>query len=119
MKCKAQNKQGMPCNAKPMNNGYCFRHNPETKEQAINASVKGGSVKWNELNLPNLKITNIKAIPKALIQVINEIRTGLIPCKEANSIGYLINILKGAYELSDITKRLEAIEERINNENPV
>ena len=43
--CLATRTDGNPCKAHPSTSGYCWWHDPDRREQMLNASRKGGSRK--------------------------------------------------------------------------
>ncbi len=118
MICKSTNKQGKPCKAKPMANGYCFRHNPETIQERKIASYNGG--KGNNHNICEIEaieVNSILDIPKYLVNLINAIIQGKADIKTTNAIGYLTGHLIKAFvegeqakQIQDILARLDEIE---------
>jgi hypothetical protein len=116
MECKSLTKYGNPCKAKPMANGYCFKHNPETREQDIQSCSEGG--KANKHSIPDLEaveINSVQDIPDFIVSVINEVRTGETDIKTANAMGYLTGHLIKAYDTAELEKRIEAIENNLND----
>ena len=95
------------------NSNYCVSHDPAMREVKFEAVKKGGaSESYEKLNLalPPLIIGNSSDVIKATVQTINELRSGALPPKVANTIGYLLGIALKAFEQADLNNRLQVIE---------
>lgn len=118
MNCKAISSNGKHCKASVLKGGdYCYWHSPETKESRAEAGRKGGLNRKKLYDLETIGIEGILDIPKFLIQVINEVRTGKNDIKLGNVQGYLTGHLIKAYvegeqakQIQDILARLDEIE---------
>lgn len=115
MQCDFFKNDGLRCEANAMiDSKYCFTHNPDTKEQLHEAATKGGKMpKRNKLDLPPVSIKNTGDIVILIEDTINLVRSGEIPVNVANSLGYLGTVALKALEMSDLEKRIEAIETTI------
>src|SRR3989344_202900 len=88
---------------------YCLSHHPDKENTRLERAKKGGSAEsYKKLNLKLEPITikNSSDIMQAVIQVINEVRSGTIPPRIATRIGYLLGIALKAFELSEIDQRV-------------
>jgi hypothetical protein len=69
---------------------FCFRHNPETLKEQLEASTRGGN--HNRVLHLNLKPVSLRT-PAAVLEVIEEtvnlVRSGQMPTNAANTIGIL------------------------------
>ena len=95
------------------NSQYCINHEDSMKDIKQLAVAKGGaseSYQALDLNLPPLTINSSADIVSATVQIINELRTGQLPPKIANTVGYLLGIAIKAFEVSEIDKKLETID---------
>ena len=117
MKCKANKSDGTRCNANSMHgSNYCFRHNKTLKEQAFKASSNGGKAKrqYHQLG-KEMKLETPNDIKKLMAVAINSLWTGKMPASNpAGSLGYLAKTFLEAYEKSNLEKRVEELEKRIN-----
>lgn len=116
MKCKANKKDGNRCNANSMRGSeYCFRHNNEVKEEAHKASSNGGKAKRQYHKLgEKMKIETPKDIKKLMAEAINSLWTGNMPASNpAGSLGYLAKTFLEAHDKSELEKRVEELEKRI------
>ena len=120
MKCKARKSDGEQCQANAMHGGeYCFRHDQETREQALNASSDGGKAKrqYNQLGR-RMKLDTPKDIKKLMEKAINSLWTGRMPASNpAGSLGYLAKIFLEAFDKSELETRVEELEKRLNQAN--
>jgi len=116
MQCNFFKEDGLRCSAAALKegDGFCFTHEPEAKQAHREASIKGGSAsKCNDLNLPPLSLKSTQDVIILLEDTINALRSGDIKEKTATTVGYLANILLGAFEKSNLENRLEAVENLI------
>src|SRR3990167_9153092 len=105
MKCKAVKSNGAQCQANAMHGGvYFFRHNQETREQALSASSEGGKAKRQYHQLGgSMKLDTPKDIKKLMEKAINSLWTGRMPASNpAGSLGYLAKIFLEAFDKSEL-----------------
>lgn len=112
--CEFIKEDGEQCGAYAVaNSDYCVSHDPTMREVKLEAVKKGGaseSYKTMNIALSPLTINNSSDVVKATIQTINELRTGTLPPKVANTIGYLLGIALKGFEQADLNNRLQVIE---------
>jgi len=110
--CKYIKQDGEQCQAKAIKESdYCFTHNPATKIEKHLAVVKGGlASKKVKLALEPLSIKTPQEVGKLLEDTINGVRSGEIPPKIANTIGYLAGHALKALEASNLDQRVEIVE---------
>ena len=78
------------------------------------AVIRGGySIKKVGELLPSISIKSIHDVSSLIEDTINRIRTEPLTHHQANSIGYLSGILLKAIEVGEYEKRLEALEQKI------
>jgi hypothetical protein len=117
MKCEYIKPNNDQCGANAMTDSkFCFRHNPDTEVERNIATLKGGyALKTPDKPLPPVKLQSINDISGLIEDTINRIRTEPLSHHQANSIGYLSGILLKSFEISEYEKRLEALEQRVND----
>ncbi len=120
MYCRGVNKQGKPCRAQAMANGWCYRHNPDIK-QSIKAlaSARGGRKIDRKAMLMTYAPIDLKTPQGALdaiTRAINDVRQGNIDAKTSNAIVQLIDAHNNAVRLADLEARLTAIEAQLNRQ---
>lgn len=116
MKCEYLKQNNSQCGANAMTDSkFCFRHNPETEVERNIAVLKGGyALKSPGEPLPPVKLKSIEDIAGLIEDTINRIRTEPLSHHQANSIGYLSGILLKSFEAGEYERRLEALEQKIN-----
>ncbi|PJC32744.1 hypothetical protein CO049_02020 [Candidatus Roizmanbacteria bacterium CG_4_9_14_0_2_um_filter_36_12] len=118
MKCIYIKEGGEQCNAFAMGNSqFCYLHNPDItdEEKRIN-QTKGGKSNIIRVNgsLPLIRAKTSQEVAGLLEKTINEVRSGELDPRIANTIGYLAGHLIKAIEVGEVEKRINAIEEVIN-----
>ena len=118
MKCSYANNATI-CQANSMKGcQFCFYHNPDISDQEKKqAQIKGGKGKNGKIKrvMPKMSIKTTQAVVVLIEDTINAVRGGQMDVRIANCLGFLSGHLIKALEASDITKRLELIEETISN----
>lgn len=118
MQCKQLKSDGSKCKAKAMqNSGYCFTHNPATREAHKQATTKGGSVTKPQAELVDIGI-DLKDPNNTLIllaDTISRVRRvqadGSMDIKTANCIGFLTSKMLEAQRQITMEQRLTKLEE--------
>lgn len=111
-KCQHSKEGGERCEAWAMTDSeFCFRHNPETKEERALASARGGMTpKKNGHPLPPIEIGKPQDVVLLLADTINKVRAGEMDTRVANCLGVLSGHLIKAMEVSELEGRVETIE---------
>lgn len=114
--CKAITKKGEKCKSHPLKGKeYCFIHDPESQEVRSRALSNGGRTpKKIQVQLDPITIVTQKDVVLLLCDTINNVRSGCMPPRIANSVGYLAGHLLKALEASDLEKRVEQLEKALN-----
>lgn len=109
MKCQAFARTGQD---------YCFRHDPTSNEAKLIASSKGGQNRALQgFYGKAISLNSPEDVKKFLGQVINGVWAEGVPVPVGSSMGFLTRCWLDAYETSDVVKRLDEIEEKLNNLN--
>ena len=98
------------------NSQFCFLHNPDIPEvEKRTAQVKGGKATIIKVSqsLPLVRVKNPQDVVTLLETTINEVRSGELDPRIANTIGYLTGGLLKAFEIGEVNRRVTAIEEAI------
>ena len=106
---------GQSCQANPMRGSdFCFRHNPEQKNNQVIASQSGGLNRRLQGEYGQEIILNgPKDINMFLGKVINAVWTGAVPVQVGSSMGFLARCWLDAYEVAEVDKRIEEIEKKL------
>ncbi|HEY5589045.1 MAG TPA: hypothetical protein VIK86_08825 [Candidatus Paceibacterota bacterium] len=116
MKCSFIKPDGSQCNANPISDSrFCFFHDPNSDEKKKEAQISGGKANKVILKeaLPILIINESKDIISLLIDTINRVRSGEIDIRLANCLGVLSGQLIKAFEMCQISDRVEIVEQKI------
>ena len=112
-KCKATNKKGKRCGAWALHGkDHCFIHDPESKEARALAVRKGGKVKKKvQVSLAPIEFKgNAKEVLDLLADTVNRVRSGEMPPRIANTVGYLAGHMIKALEMAELEDRLKKVE---------
>ncbi|OGY20799.1 MAG: hypothetical protein A3A65_01335 [Candidatus Chisholmbacteria bacterium RIFCSPLOWO2_01_FULL_49_14] len=95
---------------------YCFRHDQETREQALSASSDGGKAKRQYHQLGRrMKLDTPEDIKRLMEKALNSLWTGKMPANNpAGSLGYLAKTFLDAYDKSELETRVEELEKRLD-----
>ena len=107
--CDGMRADGAPCGAPPGRNGLCFWHDPERREDRLEAARKGGSRKALELPVghalsPGEARGLLAAVVAALLQ-------GALDPGTARTVAYILQVDAKIAEGEATERRLSAIEE--------
>lgn len=117
MKCKKILSNNQLCRAfAQKDNDFCFRHDPKNKETKLVASSKGGQNRALQgFYGKAVRLNSPEDAKKFLGQVINGVWAEGVPVPVGSSMGFLTRCWLDAFEVSDIAKRLDQIEEKLND----
>jgi hypothetical protein len=123
MKCKFKKSNGKVCGANAMHGTeFCWFHTPNISDENKKlASSKGGKANSDipDPKLPEITISNPQDIPALLIDAILNVREDRMELRKGSVIAYLSSTLLKAYEVSDISTRIENIEKDLISLNPL
>lgn len=116
MKCKKILKNGQLCQAfAQKGQDYCFRHDLKKGSLAIQASRKGGENRaLRGVYGQEVSLDSPDDVKLFLSHVINGVWTGQVPVPVGSSMGFLTRCWLDTYEISNVVKRLDEIEEKLN-----
>ncbi len=117
MKCKKILLNKQQCRAYAQKNkDYCFRHDPKRKHVAQQASRKGGRNRTLQgvYGRP-VRLHTPTDVKRFLGDVINAVWAEGVPVQAGSSMGFLTRCWLDAYEASDVSKRLDEIEEKVDS----
>ena len=111
-KCTHILDSGLQCGSWAMDNkNYCFSHDPDSVEKKLLASTKGGLARVIQVDVP-LEVITIATpgdVASLLASTINDVRTGILDLRVANTIGYLSGVLIKALEIAEVDRKIEAV----------
>ena len=120
--CVAPRKDGSACHCAALPgdpHGMCFWHSPDRAGQRATAQLRGGITRQHAVgirNAPTVRLDSVEEVRDVLADVITKVRRGQLEPKAANSLGYLLMQGLKAVELSNISRRLKALEAKANGQ---
>ena len=121
-KCKHTSDEGGRCNAFALKGKeFCFSHDPESRGKKLEAVKKGGLAREITIETPLAKvsISTPKDVATLLAQTINEVRSGTLDPRIANTIGYLTGHLIRAFEVAEIDGKMEEVRAVLVERRPI
>ena len=96
---------------------YCFAHAPEQAAKRDAARRRGGQAgRMATLPASAVTVRSLGDVVELVEATINDVRTGRVDVRIANSVGYLANVAIKAIAQSDLEARLEALESVLDPE---
>ncbi len=96
--CSAPTKTGKPCRGRPAESGYCFAHDPATKDKREAARVKGGENSSHAARLEKLLPSRLRPTFDRLETAIKEVHEGRLNPHQATAMasvaGAMVKIIK-------------------------
>jgi hypothetical protein len=119
-RCIFVKENGNTCGALQMKNSeFCYFHNPAVSDERQETKRNGGKKKIlvvNDTQTIPIKLDTSKQVAKFYSKLINDIYTGMIDIRLATGIGYLLNGLLKALELSEVEERISKLEKKLNTQ---
>jgi len=117
--CKALKLDGSQCQAAALpESTCCFFHDPSKAAERWEAQASGGRanrMKTLDAATPDRNIRDCRDALALIAESINEVRTGRIDPRIANSVGYLATIAIRVFEQSDLEARIDKLERLIKS----
>jgi len=120
--CKAILDDGEQCGAYALKGkDFCFSHDPDSREAKLEAVRNGGLVKKVRIDEPltPVDIVTAKDVVRLLTVTIEEVRTGKLDPRIANTIGFLAGHLTRAYEVAELEHKVDEIRAVIKQRTPM
>ncbi len=100
--CPAPTKSGKPCQGRPRDSGYCFAHDPATKEEREAARVKGGQKSSRAARLEKLLPSRLRPTFDMLEAAMKEVHEGRLDPRQATAMaslaGAMVKVIKAGEE---------------------
>lgn len=120
-KCKVILENGEQCKAWALTDkDYCYAHDPESEEARIESSRRGGLVKKDRTHQPlePVDVVTAKDVVRLLTVTIEEVRSGKLDPRIANTIGFLAGHLTRAYEVAELEQKIDEIRAVVKERTP-
>jgi len=113
-KCQFIKPDGSRCNAYAQTGSLlCFTHDPDKAQERAIAHRAGGLANKIKADLEPITIEKSKDVVRLITRTMNELRQGQVDIRIANALFYGANVLLKAFEITEITERLESVEKVI------
>ena len=100
--CKSSTKSGNPCRRKPRESGYCYSHDPATKDKREAARVKEGKDSSQAAQLEKLLPSHLRPMFDGLEAAMKELSEGRLDTRQASAlaslVGTMLKVLKAGEE---------------------
>ncbi len=100
--CPAPTKTRKPCRGRPVESGYCFAHDPATKDKREAARVKGGENSSRVARLEKLLPSRLRPTFDRLEAAMKEVHEGRLDPRRATAMasvaGAMVKIIKAGEE---------------------
>ena len=100
--CPALTKTGKPCRGRPGESGYCFAHDPATKDERDAARVKEGKDSSRAAQLEKLLPSHLRPMFDGLEAAMKELSEGRLDTRQASAlaslVGAMLKVLKAGEE---------------------
>ena len=100
--CSAPTKTGKPCRGSPGESGYCFAHDPATKDKREAARVKGGENSSHAARLEKLLPSRLRPTFDRLEAAMKEVHEGRLDPRQATAMasltGAMVKVIKAGEE---------------------
>ncbi len=100
--CSAPTKTGKPCHGRPAESGYCFAHDPATKDRREAARVKRGENSSHAARLEKLLPSRLRPPFDRLEAAVKEVHEGHLDPHRATAMasvaGAMVKIIKAGEE---------------------
>ena len=119
MNCIVIKSNGEPCKMHALEGSdYCWAHSPHVSTQVKKAACsRGGLTRRPDQSLIKLDIplATTQDISALLADTVMNLRRGIFSPRISTAIGYLSAIMVRTIEITEVQKRLEELENRLNH----
>ena len=119
--CAAIKTDGETCHANTMvGSPWCYFHDPETAEERIAASRRGGqknSPATLPHDTPDFPLATAADASALIGRTINQLLRGDVDSKIANAVGYLVTIKIKVTDTEALERRVAALEAALHNDH--
>ena len=113
MRCQGVTRSRTPCTAWAMEGGLCYFHANPNKASELGqrgGKAKGPRVTADPVEYVTRPLKTVNDVTHLLADTINDLRSGAIDSRLANTVGYLATGMLKALQQGDIEGRLRAVE---------
>jgi hypothetical protein len=108
--CRGTRRDGTPCKAAGMLDGWCFAHHPDREEERRASREKGGRGKATSARIARLVPATLRPVIGTLVGALDEVHAGTLDPRQANAMAALAGAIVRAYSVGVLEQRIEALE---------
>ena len=108
--CRAARKDGLPCSAPAVRNGFCFSHDPDLAEARAAARRLGGEARATHRRLMRLAPPELRELVERLLVASAQVHEGRLDPRRAHAMAALARAAAAVYQQAELTARLERLE---------
>ncbi len=107
--CRGIRVDGEPCRAPGVGeSGYCFWHDPERREELLEATRRGGQRRG--IQLPTVRPLEAEEARSVLAGVLEALLVGAVDPGTARAAAYILQVERKIAESAELEQRLAAVE---------
>ncbi len=113
--CHATRKDGQPCQAPAVSEGFCFGHSPALAEKARQARTQGGRNKALAVRLRRLIPPRLAPVFDTLETVLDELHSGKLDPRIGSGMAAIAGAMCRLLAVGELEERVRQLEESSKN----
>lgn len=112
-RCRAKRKDGMPCQAPAIDDGYCFAHSPARKAERDEARRRGGRNSAKVVRLRGMVPPRLLPVFDLLETALTECHEGKISPRQAQGMAALARAMVSVLQAGELEERVRNVESEL------
>ncbi len=108
--CRGTRRDGSPCRAQGLLDGWCFAHHPDRTAERRAAREKGGRGKATAVRAEKLVPAVLRPVLDTLLAAVGEVKAGTLTTQQAGALSSLAGAIVKVYQVGTLEERLTALE---------
>ena len=108
--CRGTRRDGSPCRAHGLLDGWCFAHHPERAAERRAASEKGGRGKATAARAEKLVPAVLRPVLDTLLAAVGEVKDGRLTPQQAGALSSLAGAIVKVFQVGTLEERLTTLE---------
>jgi hypothetical protein len=109
--CRGTRRDGNPCRAAGLLDGWCFAHHPDREAERRATRMKGGRGKSSAARAGKLVPTILRPVLDGLLDVFDEVKAGTLDPKVGTALGGIASAIVRVYQVGTLEERVQALEQ--------
>ena len=111
-RCQAVKKNGQPCSARAVRNGYCFGHVPDLEATRREARRRGGFATSKSARASKLLPARLRPVAELLEKALEEVHEGQLDPRVGTAMASLAGALVKVFQTGEMEERLRKLEQQ-------